>query len=168
MSRRSKRAVTLAAALLLSALYGLIFFFSGQDGGQSGALSLQVVERVIALAERLIGRGALQAAGVDWVGLLEMPVRKLAHLSEYTCMGILVYVMWRPWRERDRRLYILVLLWVFFSASLDELHQRFVPGRCGCLSDVLLDTAGGILGAALCVMAERIVLKKRFSKKGAR
>jgi VanZ family protein len=32
----------------------------------------------------------------------------------------------------------------FVLASLDEWHQTFLPGRVGCLSDVLLDTVGAL------------------------
>ena len=32
----------------------------------------------------------------------------------------------------------------FLLASLDEWHQRFLPGRVGCFRDVMIDTSGAV------------------------
>jgi VanZ family protein len=49
-------------------------------------------------------------------------------------------------------------------AALDEFHQSFVPGRTPAVSDVLLDTAGGIAAqvvAALAMLVGDIRRKRR-------
>jgi VanZ family protein len=38
----------------------------------------------------------------------------------------------------------LSVLSTFIVASLDELHQRFVPGRVSSFHDVMVDTAGAV------------------------
>jgi VanZ family protein len=38
----------------------------------------------------------------------------------------------------------LAVLSTFLVASLDELHQRFVPGRVSSFGDVMIDTTGAI------------------------
>jgi VanZ family protein len=43
------------------------------------------------------------------------------------------------------RAVALALLSTFIIASCDEYHQTFLPGRTGLFSDVLLDTAGGVI-----------------------
>ena len=86
----------------------------------------------------------------------ENPIRKLAHFAEYAVMGVLVYLLWRQWMERSKKLFILVIVWVFVSAAMDELHQLFVPDRCGNLWDVLLDTCGGIFGMGIFLGLEKI------------
>ena len=95
----------------------------------------------------------------------EHPIRKLAHFSEYACMGVLLYGVWRPWKERNRKLYLLIVLWVFVSAGADEFHQLFVPGRYGCFADVVLDTCGGAFGLLVCVCVEKIVRRRKQKRK---
>ena len=45
---------------------------------------------------------------------------------------------------------LLIGVWLFLSAAMDEFHQFFVPGRYCSLKDVLLDTCGGITGMFVC------------------
>ena len=69
-------------------------------------------------------------------------VRKAAHFTEYAVMGFLWYMLLR----KKRNNMILSIGATAFYAASDELHQRFVVGRSGQLSDVLLDTCGGCFG----------------------
>ena len=91
----------------------------------------------------------------------ENPIRKLAHFAEYAVMGVLVYLLWRQWMESGKKLFILVIVWVFVSAAMDELHQLFVPDRCGNLGDVLLDICGGMFGMGILIWLEKIRHKRK-------
>lgn len=157
-----KLAVTVVAALLLVILYRIIFGFSAQDSEQSGSLSLMISEKCIELVNSISGRHWSDVVMGELAVYFEHPLRKLAHFSEYTCMGILVYTMWRPWKKRDKRIYSIEVLWVFISAAFDELHQYFVPGRYSSFADVLLDTCGGIFGVFICVLIEKIYIKIKY------
>jgi VanZ family protein len=155
-NRTIKWAVTAVAALFLLALYSVIFAFSSQDADESGNLSLMISEKCIDIVNDVAGKNWTYAVKLQMAQFLEHPIRKLAHFTEYTCMGILVYTMWRPWKPADRKLYFLVVIWVFISASFDEIHQYFVPGRYNSIADVLLDTAGGIFGLLICTLIRKI------------
>lgn len=156
MRRKGRWPVTITAALLLLVLYALIFGFSGQDGEESGNLSLTISEKCVEVINSL--------AGKPWSGqrmerlalYFEHPLRKLAHFTEYACMGILVWALWRPWIRKGKRLAVLTVIWVFVSASLDEIHQFFVPGRYCSFGDVLLDTCGGFFGMLLCLLSLKL------------
>ena len=141
---------TVPAAIRLLALYMLIFGFSAQDGEQSGSLSQMISEKCVAFFNNLSGRHWTEEFMRNMAEYFEHPLRKLAHFSEYACMGILLYVLWGQWIKKSRRLYVLIVLWVFCSAAMDEFHQLFVPGRYGSFADVLLDTCGGAFGILLC------------------
>lgn len=160
-----KMAVSIVAALLLLFLYVIIFSFSGQDADTSGGLSHMLSEKCVELMNTLTGGSWTDSFMAGLADYFEHPLRKLAHFAEYTCMGVLVYAMWRPWKKRGKGLYLLVTLWVFVSAAGDEIHQLFVPGRYGSFTDVLLDTCGGMFGILCCVFAELILLKKARLKK---
>lgn len=148
---RRRLYVTLAAAVLLGILYSLIFRFSAQDSGESGSLSRMISEKCVGFLNWLSGFRWNEAKEAEMAGWLEYPLRKLAHFSEYACMGVLVYTLWSQWITQGRRLYVLTVVWVFLSAAGDEFHQYFVPGRCASFADVLLDTGGGAFGMLFCM-----------------
>lgn len=88
------------------------------------------------------------------VGAIVFFVRKSAHLTEY---ALLAWLLWRglrkpvrqdprPWNWRPAG---FAVLFVALYAATDELHQQFVPNRHGSIWDVMLDTAGGVLGVLL-------------------
>lgn len=142
---------TAVVSILLILLYLLIFSFSAQDGEESGSLSQVISEKCVEIINNLSGRHWSDAVRSSLAEYFEHPIRKLAHFSEYACMGILVYVLWAQWTEKGKALYVLTIVWVLLSAAADEFHQLFVPGRYGSIADVLLDTVGGAFGMLLCV-----------------
>ena len=159
--------ITVPAAIALLALYMLIFGFSDQDAEESGSLSLRISENAVEFYRDLAHKDWTPQYMEDAARKMEHPIRKLAHFSEYTCVGILVYLIWAPWIKRGKKLYLLVTVWVFVSGALDEFHQRFVPGRWGSIWDALLDTSGGVFGIIICVITLKIFkkLKERKPKK---
>ncbi len=143
--------VTGIAAALLTTLYGIIFRFSAQDAEQSGSLSQQISVRCVEILGSLSGGDWSAAEMVGLAESIEHPIRKLAHFSEYACMGILVYMLLIQWMKPGRGMYLLTVTWVFLSAACDEFHQYFVPGRWASPADVLLDTCGGAFGMLFCI-----------------
>jgi VanZ family protein len=78
-------------------------------------------------------------------------IRKCGHLTEY---AVLAFLFWRavrqpvkndsrPWRWREAG---VALALVFLYAASDEFHQCFVPTRTPMVSDVFIDTCGGVAG----------------------
>lgn len=91
-------------------------------------------------------------------------VRKSAHFCIYAALGFLVlgavntYTLTNP-----VKLLVSFGLCVVYSIS-DEIHQIFVPGRAGRVSDVLIDTGGILLG--IVVMAGFILLYTKVKRRG--
>lgn len=76
-------------------------------------------------------------------------VRKCAHVTEYAVLGILWYRAFVRDGALDPRraaaaAVAIAALWGF----VDEAHQTMQLTRTGSLTDVALDSAGGLLGAA--------------------
>ena len=87
-------------------------------------------------------------------------IRKTGHLTEYFILSLLLLRGIRSERKGMR------LSWAFAAiglvlcyASLDEFHQRFVPGRTPAVSDVMLDTCGGVI--AQLVVGVAAIWKRR-------
>ena len=75
------------------------------------------------------------------LGTWDEVLRKCAHVTEYAILGLLLL------RAIGRELPAL-LVGIAYAAS-DELHQHFVAGRHGSPVDVLIDTAGLLIGIVL-------------------
>jgi VanZ family protein len=82
-------------------------------------------------------------------------IRKGGHVFGYGLLSILLFRAWREslpavgnpkWTFRWANISVLGTLLV---ASLDELHQSFLPSRTGCVQDVILDTCAGIAAQIL-------------------
>ncbi len=157
----TKICITLICSSLLLALYVMIFSFSAQNGEKSGGLSTLVSEMCAEFLNIITGKNWTDTFVKSLADYFENPIRKLAHFAEYAVMGVLVYLLWRQWMERGRKLYILIIVWVFVSAAMDELHQLFVPDRCGNFGDVLLDTCGGMFGMGILIWLEKIRHKRK-------
>ena len=80
------------------------------------------------------------------LGTWDLVLRKLAHAAEAAILAVLV---WRATRSEPIALVVSAL---YFAT--DELHQSFVPGRVGSITDWAIDL-GGIVIALACLRAWR-------------
>lgn len=153
--------LTLVPVLLVMIL---IFCFSAENGEQSGRTSGEIVRWI---AERLIPHFTEQS-DAEQAALIERAtffVRKAAHFSEFAALGFFLCLHLSVLR---RRIPIpRYPVWAFAIGSLygvsDEIHQRFVPGRSGEWRDMLIDSAGVLLGTLL--MAGLLWIVSRNHKK---
>jgi len=78
------------------------------------------------------------------------------HMTEYAVLVSLAVVTLRRGNigSRDSRIWLAFAFAVVFAAS-DEWHQTLVPGRDGCVRDVLIDTGGALLAALCWLVASR-------------
>lgn len=89
-------------------------------------------------------RSDLPGAGVDIVWW-DFFAKKLAHIMEY---ALLFYTLQRAFnwnKPEEARLYWQSFLIVLIYASLDELHQAFIPTRHPQPRDVAIDLLGAFL-----------------------
>lgn len=95
--------------------------------------------------------GALGIHGSErTLGILNVAIRKTAHLTEY---GILASLSFRAVREGRGgfalRWALIALAITVCVASTDEFLQSFTPTRTSTPWDVALDTAGGTIAMLL-------------------
>ena len=133
----------------------LIVFFiwdnSLQNGGNSDGFSLIFAEWLTPVAHKLGFYGNIWA--------LNRVVRKLAHLTEFTILGGILYVILRRYIEYGTVVKTIGVGIVI--ASLDEFIQLFSLGRSSQLSDVLIDTVGIIIGISVVKLTYYISHDKR-------
>lgn len=133
----------------------LIVFFiwdnSLQNGGTSDGFSLIFAKWIAPIANKLGFYGNIWA--------LNRIIRKLAHLTEFTILGGVLYVVLRRYIEYSTVVKTIVVGIVI--ASLDEFIQLFSLGRSSQLSDVLIDTVGIIIGISVVKLTYYISHDKR-------
>jgi VanZ family protein len=81
------------------------------------------------------------------LGTWDLVLRKLAHLSEYALLGLLL-------ARAVRRPGVAVGLAAAYAVT-DEVHQTFVAGRHGAPLDVAIDTLGALVGVVVWVRWSR-------------
>lgn len=145
------------AGIMVIIWMAVIFFFSSQPGAEStktsDTASYQIIEWQNYLFHQKKSEAELRAQ-IETMGLV---VRKIAHMSEYALLTLLLafYLSCYSFSRRDW----LLLAWgitVLYAVS-DEIHQLFVPGRAGKITDVCIDSVGAGIGVLLICL----LLKKR-------
>ena len=138
----SRRRKTARVCFLLSLLWMVfIFMMSQQNADVSTETSLRagtLVAELVVPGYRDWPAGEQRALAMQ----IDYPVRKLAHASEYTVLGILYSLSVLSVTVVPKRRRLL-------CTASDEFHQLFVPGRAGRVSDVLIDSSGVLLGIAI-------------------
>lgn len=85
-------------------------------------------------------------------------IRKCGHFVGYGMLGVIAARVWFAWIRRHVtarwsqvrfQAAMAGILSTMIVASCDEIHQLFLPGRGGCIQDVMIDTSGAVLMNAL-------------------
>ena len=121
-----------------------------------GGVSLELSDGFLALLSQ--GLPALAVIG-------SILIRKLAHFSEFACLGLLLGWLLSP--EGGFRGFAAPALLGTLAACVDETIQRFVPGRESSLIDVWIDIFGVCAGILLlhlgyCCIRRRKERKQNF------
>jgi len=99
-------------------------------------------------------QSAIATSQIYWQDFI---VKKIAHLTVYAILAILLYRSFKHTTNLDR----LNLMWVTIAvvvlyAISDEFHQSFTPGREPRVRDVVIDTIGA--GVSLWVIDKRRIM----------
>ena len=152
MTVKRKIYIVFSWILVLIILF-LITSLSAQNADDSKELSDSIVSKILQWLELYID-GEL--------------IRKFAHMLEFTALSFcLCNSIFATWETKKAHLISLVLTVV--CAVGDEIHQIFVPGRAFQFSDILIDSAGAILGivAYLIIYKIFLIIKERGNKNGS-
>ncbi len=145
-------------------LFILIFTLSSQPAAQSDGLSKKVTKMMIKTVERIAPSGVGDQSVDDLVEKFNHIVRKNAHFFAYLVLGILMVNLLRRVGIKGFKVFVLALAICILYAISDEVHQLFVPGRGAQVKDVLIDSAGAMVGVGLYA----VVLMMRYLLEGNR
>lgn len=150
--RGTKKRIRLCTCLLC-----LTLIFIWGNSMMPGAVSERFSRWI---GELFGGMGIPVNESEDGHGLL----RKLAHFSEFACLGLLL--CWRIGMagEKGKQLVRLTLAGALTAACVDETIQVFTPDRGSSLIDVWIDTSGAAVGMIFLILGHYLIRTKHGKK----
>lgn len=130
--------------VMLGLTFVSIFNFSNQDGQTSSGLSRKVARKIVDVF--LYTKNLSEKTKNKIVEKSQPIIRKGAHLSIYTLVGIFIMSFLSTYRLHLKYKFLISLLVGLIYAVSDEIHQNFIPGRTASIRDVCIDTSGVFLG----------------------
>ena len=146
----------------LITIFVTIFGFSNQNAETSSGLSRKVTNFVVEIIPSIKNMPEPEKENV--VDRVESIVRKIAHYSIYTLVGILLMGLMSTYKIKEfDRIAVSLIIGVIY-ASTDEIHQAFVPGRGPLVTDVILDSMGVLTGIFIFMLVVKMICKVRRHK----
>ena len=148
--------------ILLILVFMMIFNFSSQNGEKSGSLSREVTNIVTKDIKSI--QELEENKKEEVLSEIEHIIRKIAHFSIYTLVGILMMSLMNTYDlEQIKRVGISFGVGVLYAIS-DEIHQSFTPDRTPLVSDVCIDSCGVIVGIIIVIILLKLVQKIKNDK----
>lgn len=148
MIRTKKRMIL--CVLLLIAMLSFIWGNSLRNGTDSGAMSGSILAWINAFLR-------LDESGAETLHHL---IRKMAHFTEFACLGLLLTWLFGMMGEKKGHLFCMPLLCGMMVACVDETIQVFVPDRGPSPIDIWIDTAGVTAGIIVLLFGHYYIRKK--------
>lgn len=128
--------------ILIILWMGVIFYFSSMTADvstrQSNGFISMTIGKIIDVFYDDISINEKQ----EIIENIKIPIRKLAHISEFFILTILVSLYINCYNIDIKRLLLITFIISFIYACSDEFHQLFVSGRSAAFIDVLIDSIG--------------------------
>lgn len=140
-----KRKTNIFFQVLSLLVMASIFYFSSQSGGESSGLSLKVTKLFSRLLFLDFNSMTPEQQNIVISGLHPF-IRKLAHFSVYVVLGMCIYSFIVASGFKFSAKGFIAWVCCIIYAIGDEIHQNFVPARAMQFTDVLIDSAGALLG----------------------
>ena len=142
--------MSVVLGILILGCYVMMFRFSADNAGDSSAISSKITKVLMKIYDYFFASGPVDPnappTGFNMLEYLEKIVRKVAHFTEFFLLGSLSISLFSLWMNSGKKCMLIVFFQLVISAAFDEIHQFFVPGRYASVSDVILDTIGGMTG----------------------
>lgn len=139
----------------------IIFGFSAQNGEESSNLSKTVITKIADIFN-------VEENRETFLNIGESIIRKLAHFSIYTLLGIWVVCFMLTFKIKLKWQITLTAVWGLLYAITDEFHQMFSSGRHASINDVVIDILGVLFGLFLVLTINKIIEIIKQKKLGSK
>ena len=144
-----KIAVRVLSIFFILVITCSIFGFSSQDANKSSSVSGRVAKSLIEIQPKKEKDSLIEK--------YQHPVRKFAHFTIYTLLGMSIAMCMCTYDMNNKKRILITIIAGALYAISDEIHQMFIPGRSGQVTDVLLDTFGVVIGSLIVIGIVRVV-----------
>ncbi len=131
-----------------------IFYMSSKNGNDSNEMSNVVIN-------------TLRYMGIDenrtLQSILTFLVRKSAHILEYCILAWFIFNVAKEYNNLIASSVFTLILSVLY-ATTDEIHQLYIPGRSGKMTDVLIDSIGICMGVAISYFVHKRIYSRKKIK----
>lgn len=138
----------------------VVFLFSAEPVIESSKTSGNFIQCLITLVYKDLPTDALEQR----IEILQPIIRKVAHFTLYTIGGFLILNFLYN-KDKLKKSILLTIFVGILYATLDEIHQLFVPGRGASIKDVLIDSSGVIFGICMYILIRKILKNLHNFKK---
>ena len=165
--RKNKKIAIFVIFLIMWAL--VIFAMSNMNTQESNGKSKFVIYKVLTYSISATNKlGITNKHPSDEkiyqvINLLNKPLRKVAHATEYFILVILIIMTLKSMGIDSKKVFSMSLLLCFLYACGDEFHQSFISGRTAQFSDSLIDLSGGLIGCIIFYFINRTYENKILS-----
>lgn len=122
---------------------GLIFNLSHKPATESNKMSKGITQTIVETLEKIAPSVEINT------GRFNNILRKNAHFFAYLILGILVLnALIASGIKSYKAIGFAVLICLLYAIS-DEIHQLFILGRGGQIKDVIIDSAGAVIGVGI-------------------
>ena len=118
----------------------VIFYLSHQPVETSNKLSKDITKVIIETVEKVAPQKEFNLSRLNHI------VRKNAHFFAYLVLGALILNILKINGINGYKAVLIALSIAIIYAISDEVHQLYVPGRGGQIKDVIIDSAGAMVG----------------------
>ncbi len=141
-----------------------IFYFSAQPATQSKKTSSGITKKIVnaVTKNKKISAKKKKVLEQKW----EKTIRKIAHFTLFAILGICAFIsanltFIKKGSHFIQKDALISLVFCLLYAISDEVHQIFVPGRSGQVTDVLIDLSGSIAGILIVVFIICLISRKK-------
>lgn len=121
----------------------VIFSFSKEDGNSSSSLTENIIVNTVEIISDIEPKTPQMDEAIK---TLSFPLRKCAHFFMYFILGLLCSNALYQLGIKHYTLIIAASICILYAIS-DEVHQLFIEGRSGQISDILLDSSASLLAS---------------------
>ena len=123
-----------------------IFYLSSDNADESTVKSDTLIIKV---SELVLNKKLTTKEKEKIIDKYVVVVRKTAHFTLYFLLGLFTISFLNEFDIENKKMLIYTLIFVFIYACTDEIHQLFIAGRSGEITDILIDTLGGFTSTFL-------------------
>lgn len=143
----------------------MIFSFSADTGEESTGISFPLTIDIMEKWNDTFHLSWSENTVLMNAENMEFLVRKAGHMSEYALLSISVMTACAVSLIISKRQCVITFLFCVLYAASDEIHQLFVPGRCGKITDVCIDSVGVLIGIFLFLGVMRMIKRGKEKNK---